>query len=135
MSPLRHFTITTILIAILYPFYGSLAILAYLTGFLVDIDHLWEYFKHNSFTISFSTYKDISKWYKSTDFDNILQIFHTVEFLALLIILSFYYTAFQILTISYIIHWSMDFYHQITKNFMHHRNFSIVYWLYQKLNK
>mgnify|MGYP001323823256 CR=1 FL=1 len=135
MSPLKHIIITTILVIILYPFFGLWSILAYLTGVLVDVDHLWEYFKHTDLkNPSTYTYKNLAHYYKTNDFDNILQIFHTVEFLLLLIILSFYYKVFIILTISYIIHWSMDFHFQITRNFMHHRNFSILYWLFQKIS-
>ena len=128
MQPLIHFIVSTLLVLILWPFYGINSIWAYLTGFLVDIDHLIEYFLHHKEL----SYKKLKHFYATTDFNNIINPLHTIEFLILLIILSFYHKIFVILTISFAIHWSMDFIYQIKNKFMHHRNFSILLWLYQK---
>ena len=128
MPPLFHIILSTIIAAILYPFYGIWVLAAYISGVLVDVDHLIEYFK----TEKALSFKKLKHYYKTTDFDNIFQPFHSVEFLIILIILSFYHEVFIVLAVSYSFHYAVDFIFQINNDFLHHRNFSFFYWIYQK---
>ncbi|MDP7115505.1 MAG: hypothetical protein QF632_04715 [Candidatus Woesearchaeota archaeon] len=131
MQPITHVIVTTVIVIVLWPYFGWLALAAYLTGVLVDSDHIFEYFKHHK---QFS-YSKLKQYYKTTNFQGILNVFHTIEFLVLLLFLSFYHEFFIILTISFIIHWAMDFLQQIQKGYLHHRKPSILWWIYKNRKK
>ena len=100
-----HFIVSSILTILLYPIFGISALLIFIGGFLIDIDHLlWYILKYKDFNIknTFIKSKDTTILYK-------LQFFHLLEILLIVIILSFYSTNFLIISIGLTIHQIMDF--------------------------
>jgi len=109
-----HFIVSAILVLILYPIFGPLALIAMVGGFLIDVDHLFSYaVKFRSLSIkkayryhrSFGCLKESKNGEKKSP---MLHIFHTPEFLILCIVLSFYSRLVFIFTSSLVIHLILD---------------------------
>lgn len=108
MVPSVHLIVSIILAIILFPSYGFKAILVFITSFLIDIDHLFYYYsKFKRFSL-IETYNYCSdNNYKKHI--GALFLFHSIELLVLLIILSFYSEIALILAIGLISHYVLDF--------------------------
>jgi len=92
MSPKDHVIYGTIASAALYPSIGADAIYFWAASFLIDIDHYLDYIYHNNFTdFSFKRMFDyhnaLDKFWHSPEFLS-LEIFHTLEFLGALYLVS-----------------------------------------------
>ena len=107
-----HSLFSLILAAILYPFFGWGALFVFIGGVMIDFDHyIWYVYnlrKYNPFKCYTYFIKDIGKnnW---QDVQGTVLVFHTVEFLALCIILSFFNTIALLFTIGLIGHYLLDF--------------------------
>ena len=131
-----HIAVSIILAAALYPFFKSNVLLILAGGVLIDVDHyLWYIYQYKKFSI-LQSYKFYIKVMDANDFakvDGILCIFHTIEFLLLMILLSFYFELALIFTIGLVSHYLMDllYLYLAPKHFI--LNHSVIYWIYKSL--
>ena len=88
-----HLVVSILLAAALYPLFKWNVFLILIGGVLIDADHyLWSIYRYEEFDIV-KSYKFYIKNMVLNDFTNvygILLIFHTVEFLFIMVLLSFY---------------------------------------------
>ena len=104
-----HF-ITSVLLAIfLYPFYGLNSLFVLIGGFLIDIDHyLYTLLKFKNLSIidsyKFYTGKRIKK-----RFGKVILLFHNIEFLSIMTVLSFFSNTFYLITLGVMLHYFLDF--------------------------
>lgn len=129
MLPSRHFIATLILSIILFPYFRWLSLLAFIGGFLVDVDHYLMYIiKFKDFSIK-KTYEYCNKGPK-----HVLMIFHTAEVWIILFILSFVSKAALIIFIGLMLHMIMDLIYNYRKKRIKNRVYSIVFWLIKKFS-
>ena len=90
MYLLPHFITSIILTVIAWPFLGFHSLWIIVGGFLIDTDHyIFSIFKKKNFNIKDSyIYYKTKQYLKEHKAWEILHIFHTIEFLILMIILS-----------------------------------------------
>lgn len=113
-----HFIISLICSIILFPFIGYYAIIVFLAGFLIDVDHYFYYIiKNKDFSLknSYLKHKEKIKKYREMlrnnqkpDYQYQLHIFHTIEFFMVLLALSFVSKIFFYILIGTIIHQVTD---------------------------
>jgi hypothetical protein len=127
-----HVFSSLILAGILYPIFQWKAIFVLFGGVLIDSDHyLWFVLKYKKLSIR-DAYRHYMKGLEEHDFKDhfgILLIFHCVEFLALIVILSFYSVFVFLFAIGVILHYSLDliFLFTVPKSFI--ADYSIIKWL------
>lgn len=132
MRPLIHFFFSLILAALLYPIFNWKVLLILAGSVLIDIDHyFWWICKYKKFNL-IKAYTFFMRNMEANDFtnvDGILIIFHTIEFLLIMIVLSFYFEYALAFTIGLIFHYFLDliFLYFVPKHFI--ANHSIIYWL------
>lgn len=130
-----HFIISLILAALLYPVFGVKSLLVFLGGFFIDIDHFfWNMIKFRNLNI-FEAYEFHNKNIKNNDFTNvtgILLIFHTLEFLLLMLFLSFISEIFLLVTYGLILHLLLDGMHiaSLKKGIIAQP--SLIFWLIKR---
>ncbi len=120
-----HVLVSVIICALLFPFYGWNVLFVIVGGVLIDIDHYLRYislfkdvnlinaFKHHNSKI-INAYKHHNSASKNTEYKGRdLCIFHTIEFLLLLAILSYFSIAFLLITIGVLIHYLLDIISQV----------------------
>ena len=106
-----HSLASLILAAILYPFFGWEIISVFVGGVMIDIDHyIWYVYKLRKYNpLKCYTYfiKDLEKndW---KDVQGNVLVFHTVEFFAICIILSFFNAIAFLFTVGLIGHYLLD---------------------------
>ena len=142
----QHFILTLILCIPLYFLFQEKVIIIFLTGFLIDIDHYLEYIiSHKNFSL-----KKAYKFYIKKGeiilkqakkgiphrFKPYIHIFHTIEFLILIIILSFYSIYAKLILIGLIFHQILDIGYFTYKKLkypvlIYERSYSILQHLYQ----
>ncbi len=128
-----HVGLTSVLAGILYPFFGWNALFLFVGGVLVDGDHFfWYIFKFRSLNIS-HCYKKFSKGGDKKnfrEFDGILLVCHTVEFIAALIALSYFFEQALLALIGYVGHAVLDFFwhYSIPKRMI--SNPSVLNWVW-----
>lgn len=126
-----HSVVSLILAAILYPFFGWEAMAIFAGGVLIDIDHyLWYTFKLKKFDpLKCYTYfiNDLQKT-KWKDVTGTILIFHTVEFFALCIMLSFFNTLAMLFTVGLAGHYLLDliWHFQVPKRVI--LDHSLIHW-------
>jgi predicted nucleic acid-binding Zn ribbon protein len=114
MREVTHITLSFILALILFPFVGwQAALIVLVSGVLVDLDHiLWYFVLFNEFNLKKCRdyCNDITEQKNKKALRNFLVIFHTLEFVALLVVLSLFFRwAFYIL-IGVALHLILDIY-------------------------
>jgi hypothetical protein len=133
MLILVHIIISFLIGIMLYPFFGVYSIIFFFAGFLIDFDHYaeyvfrekdlnifkaYKYFRKHGFSIGDDkNIKEISKKYRLH-----LNIFHTFEFLILLLIFSFFNKVILFIFLGFLIHVLTDLFEflvlrSIYKNF------------------
>ncbi len=138
-----HVFASAVLAIILYPLFKWNVLLIFAGGVLIDIDHYFMYvYKYRNCSI-FECYNHYIKHMQDpVQKENlgILLIFHTVEFLLLMFILSFYNEYALVFTIGLFGHYLMDlvFLYLYPKKFI--VDHSVIHWAYrnkfsQALNK
>ena len=107
-----HLVASAILAAVLYPIFQWNVLLIFVGGVLIDIDHyFWYIFKYKKFSL-FSCYKHLAveveknKW---KDVIGALFIFHTIEFLLMIVLMSFYNKHALIFLTGLSVHYLLDF--------------------------
>ena len=125
----QHLLACLILITLLYPFFGVLSLLVLVSGFLIDIDHVITYFfkfkKIGSFKQINDYFRNITKTKNRQDYENAFRIFHSMEAVIIMIILSFAGEIFFVLMLGLIMHITMDVIHE-KKAFGKLQDFSII---------
>ena len=107
-----HFITSVLLATFLYPFYGLNSLFVLIGGFLIDIDHyLYTLLKFKNLSIidsyKFYTGKRIKK-----RFGKVILLFHNIEFLSIMTVLSFFSNTFYLITLGVMLHYFLDFIEQ-----------------------
>jgi hypothetical protein len=132
MLPKWHVLFGFIFSLIIYFFFNISLInfsLIFLSSFLIDVDHyIWYIQKKKDFSLR-KAYKFLKnlKERKLT-----LMIFHTIEFLLVLLFISFYYSIFKYIFIGMIFHSVLDIIDLYSKNEIKLREFSLFKYLLTK---
>jgi len=127
-----HLLVTLILAAILYPIFNWKVVFIIVGGALIDIDHYFLYiYRFSNFSMKncFKYYYVEVKKNNYKDLMGSLLIFHTIEFLLISEILSFYTEFALMFTIGLLIHYLLDliwFYFVLKRLLFNH---SIIYWI------
>ena len=107
-----HLVVSLILSVLLYPLFGWKVLLILISGVTIDIDHyFWYISKYKKFGL-FRCYECLAveaeknKW---KDVIGSLFIFHTIEFLLIIALASFYNVYALILLIGLLVHYLLDF--------------------------
>ena len=130
-----HLIASLILSALLYPLFEWKVLLILISGVLIDVDHyFWYIYKYRKINI-FESYKFFIKPMDEKDFKSvmgILLIFHTVEFLTIMIVLSYFNKFILIFTIGLFLHYALDliYLYFVAERFI--LNHSIIYWICKK---
>lgn len=124
-----HFIVSVILGVLLFPIFKWNILFIIVGGVLIDVDHyLLYYMKFKKFDLV-KGYKYFSGKDCWKELINSLSIFHTVEFLILMIVLSFYYKPFVFIVIGIVPHLIMDFIHENRAAGRLVKCPSFIYWL------
>ena len=121
MLPKYHFLASLILTAILYPHVGVISLLVFATGWLIDLDHaLYYVLRFRNFE-----YKKMYAYFKDRKFGKrkILNMFHTLEFYLITLILAFVNKYFLVLALGLFLHVTMDTIHLAII-----KRYSVRYW-------
>ena len=127
-----HLGFSILLAALFYPIFGWNSLLIIAGGVLIDADHYIYYvFKFKKFN-PFQCNKYFTEDGKKSDyhiFDGLVLIFHTLEFLIAMIVLSFYSKLALVLIIGIIGHYLLDiiWFKFYIKRFV--LNHSLSWWL------
>lgn len=127
-----HFLVSLIIALFLYPFFGWKVLFILVGGVLIDIDHyFWYVFKFRKLNI-IHCYKFFLERFdkiKIKELIGSLLIFHTVEFLAIMIIFSFFSEIIFFSLIGLISHYVLDliFLYTVPKQLI--ANHSITSWI------
>jgi len=138
MKSLRHFLLSLILALIFYPIFNWKVLFIFVGGVLIDIDHyLWYLYKYKKFNV-FHAYKFyIDKINEKREHENIgiLLILHTIEFLLLIGILSFYSETILLIAIGLVFHYILDltYIHSVLGRLI--ANPSIILWIIKNKNQ
>lgn len=131
MIPPYHFIASLLLSIVLYPFYGINSFFVLIGGFLTDLDHyIWYIYHFKDFSF-IKAYKYYLKVFKEKSFNKqkkCIIIFHTIEFLILIVILAFYSKIMFIILIGLLFHYAID---AITILFITKGTFavySVIWW-------
>ena len=108
-----------------FPNYGvSAAVTVFLSTVFIDVDHyLFYVYKKSDLSLAKAYYFFV----KGGTYR--LMIFHTVEFLLLLYLLSFYSTYFLFVIFGFLFHWALDIYDMYNHNTLHKRTYSLIHHL------
>ncbi len=129
MKLITHLVVSMILALALFPIFGIKSFIVLVSGFLIDIDHLL-YFK-GSFKETYRYFKNIDSYNNIKKSLGIIKIFHTVEFLVIIAISSFYYEIALIFLIGLTVHIIMDIFY-VWKTFKVFRIDSFIFHNSQK---
>ena len=129
-----HLLISLIIAVAFYPLHSWKVVFIIVGGVLIDIDHyFWYVYKYKELSI-IKSYKFYIKNINENNFSNVFGIllaFHTIEFLLLMLALSFYNQFVLIFTIGLLSHYVLDL---IYLCFIPKRlivNHSIIYWVFK----
>ena len=111
MLLLIHLIVSLILVAILFPLFGFYSLIVLIGGFFIDLDHIiFHGVKFKSFDLmkAYNYCREITVNKKIKEYKKVIKVFHSVEFVFLIAVFSFYYKIFLILLMGMIIHIIMD---------------------------
>ncbi|MBU0628509.1 MAG: hypothetical protein KKC75_04920 [Nanoarchaeota archaeon] len=117
MFPSTHLIVSLILAAILFPFVGINSLIIIVGGVLIDLDHViyyWIRFKDINLKNAYNYCKNIAQTEEFKKKKKVFMLFHSVEFIAIIIILSFYYTFLWMLVVGIIVHLIMDIIYELS---------------------
>jgi len=138
METWQHLLFSVILAGLLFPIFKWKALIILIGGVAIDADHYFFYiYKTKNFNLA-KCYRYFTAEALENDHKYIagnFLIFHTIEFLSMAILLSFYNTYALIFAIGLIGHFVLDF---IWFKFIYKRfvlNHSIIYWICKNKQK
>ncbi len=138
MYPKPHIILGAVCSVLLY-FIFHLTIIqslvVFLASFLIDVDHYIFYVnKKKDFSLK-NAYKWFHEYSKSKNQKPMIVFFHTIEFLIIISVLSFYLHIFLFILIGMLFHSILDIidlgYHRV----IHLREFSFIIWLFSDKRK
>ncbi len=127
-----HVVSSLILAALFYPLFNWKVSLILVSGILIDIDHyFWYIYKYKNFSLLKCYRYFIATMNKDRLFENLgaLVIFHTIEFLLVMMLLSLYNKLALIFTIGLLSHYLLDliWYFNVPKRII--ASTSIISWI------
>ncbi len=128
MLPKHHIILGAIFSALLYWLFSLTifqTLLVFLSSILIDFDHyLWYVARKKDWDLknSYNYLEKLSKNLKKP----IMMVFHTIEFLILVFILSFFWRGFYFALIGMIFHSILDLLYFGHKNMLYVREFSLI---------
>lgn len=139
MRPVDHVIYGSIAASVLYPYAGVEAIYFWAGSFLIDIDHYLDYIYHNRFTDfsfrkMFDYHRALDRFWFSPEFLNV-EIFHTIEFLMLLFLVSQWTASVPLLLVffGFVFHSLLDVVHLYRHNAVTIRAYSFTeYYIRRK---
>ena len=134
----KHALASSVLALVLYSFFKWNVAFIFVGGVLVDIDHyFWYIFKFKSLNLfdCYNYYMEHMDKKKIYNIVGLLMVFHTIEFLAICIFLSFYYKFVLVFTIGLLLHYLLDaiFLYSVPKRVV--ANHSIISWILKNKQK
>jgi len=111
MQPYYHLIASSVLTAVLYPFFGVNSFFVLAGGFLIDIDHyIWCVYNFKEFNPRkvFKFYAKVNREKSYAQQRKCLIIFHSVEFLMLMIFLAFYSEIAFLILAGLLLHYMFD---------------------------
>jgi len=129
MIPLWHFISSLILSLVLYPYFGFYSLLTLLLGWFIDVDHIIYYcFKFKRFN-----YKEAYKYFRDHKFHGkVINVFHTLEFYAIMLILSFYNIYAFIISLGLFLHTILDIIYFFYLGRLDLRYWALTGWIIDK---
>ncbi|MBI4739552.1 hypothetical protein HY772_08510 [Candidatus Woesearchaeota archaeon] len=125
-----HFVVSTVIAAVLYPFFGWLSVFIIVGGFLIDADHyLWIVLSKRTLRLkaAYDYHRQCQHWN-----DYILHICHTIEFSVLVIVLAMQSTFAALFSLGYFLHLFLDRIYAIQYSRKHKRVFRFFWFNDQK---
>lgn len=135
MDTIKHLTAGIILSLVFYPFFNYLVIIIFFSSFIFDIDHYIEYIirkKDFSLIKAYKEAKELNKKQKSFKkvfINDVLHIFHAIEFIIIISILSFFSKPFLMILIGLLFHNLLDIIEMAYYKTFKSRSPSIILWL------
>lgn len=117
MLLLPHLIVSLILVVILFPFFGFYSFVVLISGFFIDVDHIifyWIRFKSFDLKRTYGYFIGLSE--DSEERKRVFRIFHSIELIILIAILSLYHQIFAVLLAGFIVHLSMDINYKNSKS-------------------
>ena len=130
-----HVTVSCVLAAILYPFYGWKVLLVFAGGVLIDADHYWYYaakYRKLNLVDCYNFFSSEADNTNHVHVKGIVLALHTVEFLAIMLALSFYSEYALMFTVGLVGHYILDaiwFISVLGKFVLNH---SIIWWIVKR---
>lgn len=126
MHPLVHFASSLLLFLALYPFFGPLALLVFLGGFLVDLDYYLIYICMGRGLNPVACYKYFKPAKK--EFSGMLFPLHSIEVFLISIAAAVFFPQLLFFLLGLSLHYFLDLYYEI---FMIRvtKSYSIAGWL------
>ena len=133
MKPAVHILMSLIIALMFFPAFKFKVLFILAGGVLIDIDHyLWYIFKFRKFGFAeaYHYFADTIRKERIMENHGILLIFHTWEFIAASILLSFYFDSALLFTIGFLAHFALDM--AYVYNVAGHpiANHSLINWIY-----
>ncbi|HLG24797.1 MAG TPA: hypothetical protein VI564_07755 [Candidatus Nanoarchaeia archaeon] len=133
-----HTLASLILAAILYKWAGLLSGIVLISGVLIDGDHfLWHLYNTKNFSLKkcYDYFIKTSEKGRVHENDGILLIFHTIEALIALAVLSFYSKIILVFTIGILLHYALDliWLYSIPGSFI--ADHSLIHWIIKTNSK
>ncbi|MAG50330.1 hypothetical protein CL621_01655 [archaeon] len=127
MIPSIHIVLGLLFSLFLYPLFGFYVIIIFLSSFLIDVDHvLWYFIKYKKW----DNLKEIYNYYTDDEkIRDILNVFHTIEFLILLIVLAIFFKIFRFVLIGVGFHYLLDIIYMVSHKKYGRRAISLINWL------
>lgn len=130
MKLIYHFSVSLILSLILFPFFSYPSFMIFIGGFLVDLDH-WIFYAYYYKKFSLKEGYHFFSVGRIQECKGKIFLFHTIEFLVLLIVLSIYYKLVYFILLGFITHILMDWSIELSKQ-KSTKELSIIYNLLKK---
>ena len=132
MKTWMHLLVSSILALALYPLFNWNSLFIIAGGVLIDIDHyFWYIYKFKKFSLLDCYFYFIGSMGRGSIMKNIgiLLVFHTIEFLLMALLLSFYNELALMFTIGLLSHYLLDglFLYNVAKRFI--TSPSIILWI------
>jgi len=124
--PQTHLLISLLLTVVFYPVFGPVTLWILVGGVLIDVDHPLVYLARFK---NFSLKKAVHYFESNKDLMPALFIFHTLEFLAIMVVLSFFYRPAVWFTIGMFVHYLADWFSEYRKSGKLLKPYSFFYWL------
>jgi len=109
------------------------SLLIFFASFLIDVDHyLWYVFNKRDFSL-----KRAFNWHVKTKdkskYIPFMHIFHTIEFIILLSILSFFFEIFLFFLIGILFHSILDLISMFYDHSFNEREYSLIFYIFKKI--